>query len=734
MTTIVSGQPLDDDMESEQVVDENLDWNDTKQEESRPATVSSVHSNGAAAKKERDTVAEILAEKVQQIRPLTKMRFTRKFKHFGREIQNIEDDTNDAYRFFPPVKDPRYQPSDQRLERDYGIQCGESLVEKAIQTDWFRKVNHFSQVNIAESISNHDTSMKDDSTAVIQFLKNISPLLFEALDQNTTLDIFKDDFAELKIGDDSFIGTKSESQFIEIQSFPHAVSKIRKISSLDWQPNNKAVLAISTIDIRDFSTRVLEGGKPSISNVYIWSFQDPTYPSYILNAPMDVNCLQFNPSNPNILVGGMINGQVILWDIEHGEKEFEKIEIDMKGDEISKPQIPTLDWSQLSLPEMSHANCVTGIQWLPKGKIVKSNGSMVSAGADECFQFLTLGMDSKFILWDMRKDKRRLTLKKNDRFKDAWIPYAVMPIMQLDLTSELPTFALSVSTKNPHSLCCTTNEGEFIVADWSPVDSNSEESNNTDTTFNTVNIATGIYGKTNGHQGIAHTISRSPFFDDILLTIGKATCKIWKIGCPDPIWSSGFKFNTSYSCGSWSPTRPGVILLGRTDGFIEVWDFLDKSHDCSMISHFSISQQNVPLTEMKFRVGSGKTSYQFIAIGTQNASLSVVEVPKNLIRPLPDEEKQIRNFFNREYEKVLYFKERWKIRDKEWEEKKLQQLDRGSADPETRSETGTAHTSQSHPSIQNQEASANSNNMNQEKKPSIDKAEIKKKFLTIIQQ
>ena len=702
---------------------ENLEIDEPKNEEaSRPSTQASVQSTAKPV--ERDTVAEIMAEKVQLSRPLVKMKFTRKFKHFGREIQNMEEDANDSYRFFPPVKDPRYQPADHRVERDFGIQCGEGLVETSMQTEWFRKVNHYSQVNISESVSEEDMKSSNDETSIKEFLNNVSGILFEALDQNLTIDIFKDDFQELSI-DDTIIGTKSESQFIEVQSFPHAISKTRKVSCADWQPNNKAVLAISTIDIRDPNSKFQDSGKTVLSQVYIWSFQDPTYPSFILNAPLDVYSIQFNPAHPHILAGGMVNGQVILWNIEQAEKAYDRVQIDMMGEEIVKPQIPTLEWAQVSLLEMSHTNCVTAIQWLPKGRVVKSNAEIVAGEEEESNQFLSLGLDSKFILWDMRKDKRRLTLKKNDKFKDAWIPFAVMPLMQLDLTSELPTFALSLSAKNPYHMSATTTEGEFVVCDWSPVRANPEDATDHETTFNSVNIAKGVHGKANSHIGMAHSISRHPFFDDIIMTIGKQTCKIWKVGCPDPIWTNSYTFNVGYSCGGWSPTRPGVMLLGRTDGYIEVWDFLDKSHDYSMISHFSISQQNLPLTELKFRVGHGsaKLSYQFIAVGTQNASLSVVEVPKNLIRPLPDEEKLVRNYFNREYERVLYFTERWNIRDKEGEEKKLQGLDK--VEEETASESGASHTTlsaqpESIPTL--------------EKKYNIDKVDLKKKFLALIQQ
>lgn len=41
----------------------------------------------------------------------------------------------------------------------------------------------------------------------------------------------------------------------------------------------------------------------------------------LLEAPDDVMCFKFNPTDPNIVAGGCINGQVILWDISsHVEK------------------------------------------------------------------------------------------------------------------------------------------------------------------------------------------------------------------------------------------------------------------------------------------------------------------------------------------------------------------------------------------------------------------------------
>lgn len=50
--------------------------------------------------------------------------------------------------------------------------------------------------------------------------------------------------------------------------------------------------------------------------------QDPIHPEYVLQAPYEVFCFQYNPANPEIVIGGLYNGQVVLWDTTH---EHERI-------------------------------------------------------------------------------------------------------------------------------------------------------------------------------------------------------------------------------------------------------------------------------------------------------------------------------------------------------------------------------------------------------------------------
>lgn len=41
----------------------------------------------------------------------------------------------------------------------------------------------------------------------------------------------------------------------------------------------------------------------------------------LLEAPDDINCFKFMPTNPDIVCGGCVNGQVVIWDIsQHTER------------------------------------------------------------------------------------------------------------------------------------------------------------------------------------------------------------------------------------------------------------------------------------------------------------------------------------------------------------------------------------------------------------------------------
>ena len=98
----------------------------------------------------------------------------------------------------------------------------------------------------------------------------------------------------------------------------------------------------------------------------------------------------------------------------------------------------------------------------------------------------------------------------------------------------------------------------------------------------------------------ALALERSPFYPNLLLTVHNFHFSIWKIDLENyekPIFNSAPSINTAHNtCGSFSPTRAGVVFITKTDG-IDVWDFLDGSFKPSLTLNFATSV----ITYMRFQ-------------------------------------------------------------------------------------------------------------------------------------
>ena len=92
-------------------------------------------------------------------------------------------------------------------------------------------------------------------------------------------------------------------------------------------------------------------------------------------------------------------------------------------------------------------------------------------------------------------------------------------------------------------------------------------------------------------------LDRSFFYEDIFLTLHDFHFCIWKADVDDPIFSSLLIRNATITSGSFSPFRPGIIIIGRSDGILDIWDFMDQSHKWTM-QHSVVPK--IALTCLKF--------------------------------------------------------------------------------------------------------------------------------------
>ena len=103
-----------------------------------------------------------------------------------------------------------------------------------------------------------------------------------------------------------------------------------------------------------------------------------------------------------------------------------------------------------------------------------------------------------------------------------------------------------------------------------------------------------------GHQGTVRSVERNPVYSKVFLTTGDRTMRV---GCEDVRSSSIMSSHSSLpvTAGTWSPARPGLVLSGREDGVVEVWDLLH--HVTSPVVRSKVSDSSI--TDVKFNQSGG---------------------------------------------------------------------------------------------------------------------------------
>eukprot|EP00002_Diphylleia_rotans_P019732 TRINITY_DN3814_c0_g3_i2.p1 TRINITY_DN3814_c0_g3~~TRINITY_DN3814_c0_g3_i2.p1 ORF type:complete len:630 (+),score=129.61 TRINITY_DN3814_c0_g3_i2:60-1949(+) len=535
--------------------------------------VREISGPSAEGWKSQGSELEIAETSLVYNRPFLTLSVAKPRREFGTPCRFSDRDAHDSLVECRPFKDPNFEI--RKFERESGVQAILASKEIPTQTTWFRPANMSVQY-APMTMQDEDKEYIMTSPGILDFMGDVYPRLEEALLQNITMDIFSDDYTALA-DEDSSLGNKSDNQMKEFQSFTDLVySKNKSISCIDWQPNNRGVVAVACTEHMIFDKRVETSGKVQNSVVLIWNFADPIHPQFVLESPSDVICFKFNPTMPHIIVGGCMSGQVIMWDISSAledakSKGRKKVNSGSKDDEeAGSGSIPVIKNTFLSTIEHSHQTAVTDLRWIQPEMEILPNNTLGIGTATTSFQFVTTSADGQLLFWDLRMKGTK------DQFKDKdtpWIPQHKIMLNRIEGSGEYaPTKAL-LGIKSM-LFYVTTEDGEMLFGDWSPPPPRYDELTEAKHHFvKNVNIK---------HCGPIVDLQRSPFFPEILLTVGDWSFNLWKEKLHErPILSSSYT-TSNVTAGRWSPTRPGVLFIAKSDGSIEIWDFLDRSHEPSM--------------------------------------------------------------------------------------------------------------------------------------------------------
>ncbi|XP_043431397.1 dynein axonemal intermediate chain 3 isoform X2 [Prionailurus bengalensis] len=673
---------------------------------------------------EKEIDEESVKESTKQITYM----ISRKRSEFGAPVKFRDQNASsvkDAYIECTAYPDKNFIV--KQLEKDVGMQVVPKVKDTSTQTRWAYPKNASTQYYPRE-FSEEEKEIFGQSKSLIDFLNNASISVEIALQQNEIMNTFIDDWKCLAEEEGTF-GDKTDTHLKEYQSFTdlHNLTE-NMVTSISWHPTIYGLIAVSVAVRLSLEDRVHFSGKlllqPSL--ILFWSFSDPIHPQLMLESPDDIFCFKFCPSDPNIIAGGCINGQIVLWDITAHADRIENIKTG--GSRSKKATLKPMFLLEpdsnkeamyirhcaVSSIENGHKKVITDIHWLSDTFEINRMGSVFENRSGICCQLVTCSADCTICFWDIRSQKA-LTPPPIEKKKEESIeiPFDVpstflhldlswKPLIKIRLSkgeTSLDHCPTKISLSEDHLLYkaqdkilaqskvvkagemnpyhdlegalannlkpiedfCTkffvgTEEGGVIYTDW-------KMERDPETGRLMAKKPVNLYAV---HDGAVHTVQRSPFYKDIILTIGGWNLAIWKEGITTGPLLQSCCAPKRYTAGHWSLTRPGVFYIGREDGYIDIWDLLEKTQEPAQ-------SQNICITMITYiKPWTFTAKQQFIAIADYYGTLHILEIPWTLSHPSANEASSMSYYFEREVKHLEYVEQRKKIREQEKKEMELE--------------------------------------------------------------
>ncbi|NXS62969.1 DNAI2 protein, partial [Brachypteracias leptosomus] len=250
---------------------------------------------------------------------------------------------------------------------------------------------------------------------------------------------------------------------------------------------------------------------------------------------------------------------------------------------------------EVSPVEVSHRDPVYGAIWLQ------------SKTGTECFSAST---DGQVLWWDIRKLSEPTETLVLDITRKGLLENALGAI-SLEFEPTMPT-KFMVGTEQGIVISCNRKAKtppEKITSTYS------------------------------GHHGPIYALARNPFYPKVFLTVGDWTARIWSEETKESSIMST-KYHLSYlTDGCWSTVRPSVFFTTRSDGTLDVWDFLFKQKDPSL----SLKVCDEPLSSLRLQDNG-----HIIACGSKLGTITLLEISSGLCTLQRNEKTLATAMFERE--------------------------------------------------------------------------------------
>ena len=197
---------------------------------------------------------------------------------------------------------------------------------------------------------------KDDE--YLRQISNLAASIEGDIKQNYSIDIYQEYYAGESATDYSSEPPSAKTLAVFKDA---ATDTKRSACSISWHPDAGRKLAVAFAIMQFQDPRQ----QSTCMDSYIWDVNNPNTPEVTLTPPSPLCCLEYNPKDPHLLVGGSYNGLVTCYDTRVGYTP-----------------------KDVSIIEKSHRDPVHKIAWL--------------AGKTP-FECVSTSTDGQVLWWDVRK-------------------------------------------------------------------------------------------------------------------------------------------------------------------------------------------------------------------------------------------------------------------------------------------------------------------------------------------
>ncbi|XP_021206860.2 dynein axonemal intermediate chain 3 [Bombyx mori] len=526
---------------------------------------------------------------------------------------------------------------------------------------------------------------------------------------NTVMDMYCNDYPNLIVQKTTDI--YNSMIFEEYVCFTDVRAKDKYIASAVFHPMWSGIVAICYADgspsvMKTISTRQdpIQRAVYGMNPVMIWSHIDSLIPKLYLESPREVKVLSFCPFDENILVGGLINGQVVIWDITNRLDNVEKIEVLSETREKYRIAMNAhMGWMKnirddsvvqstaLSNLMTSHYGSVTAIKWLsPNFNITATGKFEVNEKEKKTFMFLSGSDDGNILIWSLSvqnisqfdakkiKKSKRVPKRPSGLLVDV-SPYKILdrnlqPLYKLILgvagqPEILPVQSFGLNAPIINYIHTPRNTGSGRKYFTCKIVPQTEADINTIVysgsqhgeirrvqweghEFNTGEVVNSEYCDIKFsctlHDGIITCTQKNPFISGITVTVGGKIFAIWSDNLMQrPLFWKKRPYRLTDA--TWSLYKPSLLFLTTYEGELETWDLLIRSDQPISIQTLSgnmltgVSLHTLPLAK------------NIIGVSDVNGSFRMFLVPPIFMIENPTYKSRMENMMSRELKVMTSF-------------------------------------------------------------------------------